>query len=236
MYVNVNFFSDDLDELGRNLDLMRAQWSLAPYALWSCSGSMLRLDFASGPEAHGLVRVNAEMLPRSFVEKMAEADWIWERPRNDQGVRFTESVFGKGTATRAFESKTGAVEAMKALSAPAAVLSLMRRVKVSKAVEWIDELTPEGDGETVFNVRIVEKEKHAISEWSVSFDGVDFNVKLDVSAPSGNRHGYANVDNSPVYKLTVTFDVNARRRLLLTFLEARGITSMCGSYEITNRY
>ena len=227
MDVNVNVFSDDLDEIGRNLALMQSQWGLAPFALWSCSGTLLQVDFASGPDAKGVVRVLAEMLPRAFVEKLAGAQWVWDRGSRGYTPRFTEAFFGIGKVSHETNTKRECLECLKALDAPKEVLSAMRAVKVSRTTETIDDLTPE-DTDTVFSVRTIEKEKHAISSWTTTTDGVDFDITLDVG-PS------THYPDRLRYTLVAKFDVTKRRQILLDYLSTKGVTAMNGSYSLGSR-
>lgn len=232
MYVNVYHFSDDLDELARQVSLMGDQWSLAPFALWSCSGTMMRVDFASGPDAKGVVHLHVEMLPKAFVERLEGAEWHWDRHQSRNNPRFTESVFGTGKVSKTTNTKRDMLECLKALDAPKEVVASMRSVKVSRSREWIDDLVPENT-ETVFSVKTVEKQKHAVATWKTSTDGVEFTVTLDVGPPPDSRSSY--VDEGPSYTMTVTFDVTARRTRLLDFLASKGITAMCGNYSV-DRY
>lgn len=224
MDICVNVFSDDLDEIGRNLTLMQEQWGLAPFVLWSCSGTILMMDFASGPDAKGVVRVMAEMLPRSFVERLASANWQWDRPARGGSPRFLEAVFGVGKVTQEATTKRECIECLKALNAPKEVLTAMREVKVSRTTETIDDLALD-DADTTFSIRTVEKVKHAISTWKTTTDGVDFDVTLDVGP---GRHG-----GGLTYTLTAVFDVTKRRQILLDYMAGRGLTSMNGSYSLS---
>jgi hypothetical protein len=231
MYVNVNFFSDDLQEMSAQLELMRAQWGLAPFALWSCTGTMLLLDFASGPEAKGLVHVTIEMLPKSFVERLSEAEWSWDQEwRQRNQARFAEAHFGIGRVERTVGSKKDMAAILSALKAPKETASALKSLTVSRTREWIDDLDPK-DTETTFSVKMVEKERHAITTWSFDEDGVTFTAVLDVGPPNKRSRFYDADGTGPVYSFTVSFDVTRRRNLLLEHFKALGITTMNGSYN-----
>lgn len=232
MDAHLNFYSDDLAEIREKLAPMRSAWGLSQFALWTCSGSMLRVDFAAGPEARGAVRATIELLPKSFVEKLANAAWNWERPTRGT-PRFEDAHFGKGVVTKLCTTKVEVQRILAALDAPEALVRELRAAKVSRAQVWIDETDLE-DKDTVFQIVKHEKVKHLVASWETACDGVQFQAELDVAPPSG-RAGYGEESGGLLYVIKVKFDVTPRRDTLLAALEADGITTANGVYE-ASRY